>query len=139
MFNSAEKDFLKRYDINVDAAIADAEAARRANPAQKQAYKLELGGSSVQGNGGAVTVKSSDAFATSGVNAFGILAQSIGGGGGYTGALSTGTVGCVSFLGGVNRASGRGGTVRIEMSGNGQTEVSTTAANLRNRRVSECP
>ncbi|CAH1651510.1 autotransporter outer membrane beta-barrel domain-containing protein [Chelatococcus asaccharovorans] len=192
VLNSAEKDFLKRYDINVDAAIAEAEAARRANPSQKQAYKLELGGSGVQGNGGAVTVKSSDAIATSGRNAFGILAQSIGGGGGlvsggeasgattvattgrlggvagargsadqvtvemsagsttkttgagatailaqsigggggYSGALSTGTVGYASFLDSVNRASGRGGTVRIEMSGSkGQTEISTTGDN----------
>ncbi|MBS7696485.1 MULTISPECIES: autotransporter outer membrane beta-barrel domain-containing protein [unclassified Chelatococcus] len=191
VFNSGEKAFLKRYNIDVDAAIADAEAARRQTPTQAQAYKLELGGSDVKGNGGAVTVKSSGAIVTSGENAFGILAQSIGGGGGlvsggyattstvsttgrlggvagaqgsgdqvsvelgaasriattgtgataivaqsigggggYSGALSTGTVSYTNFINSQSGALGRGGTVRVEMAGAAsRTQITTTGAN----------
>ncbi|CAH1651485.1 Autotransporter domain-containing protein [Hyphomicrobiales bacterium] len=192
VFNSDEKAFLKRHNIDVDAVIADAQAARRQNPVQAQAYKLELGGNGVKGNGGAVTVKSSGSITTSGLNAFGILAQSIGGGGGlvsggyasnastvsasgrlggtagaqggadqvsvelgagsrittigagataivaqsigggggYSGALSTGPVNYASFIGSQSGASGRGGTVRVEMAGaTGRTQISTTGAN----------
>ncbi len=61
------------------------ENARRLNTlynANKDAYDITLGGKNVSGRGGTVEVKTSGTISTAGINAFGILAQSVGGGGG---------------------------------------------------------
>ncbi|MEP9375063.1 autotransporter outer membrane beta-barrel domain-containing protein [Aquabacter sp. CN5-332] len=94
---------------------------------------LRIGGSGVAGgSGGGVTVNHSGTIATLGDAAFGIFAQSIGGGGGFAG--DTGGSGLLSIaanIGGAGGVAGNGGTVavnfgpngRITTSGNGATAV----------------
>jgi uncharacterized protein with beta-barrel porin domain len=77
-----------------------------------------IGGSS--GSGGAVAVTTEGSINTSGANAFGILAQSIGGGGGFGGDQSG------AFAGNTDAsAAGNGGTVTVTQSGT----INTTGAN----------
>lgn len=66
------------------------------------------------GTGGTVTVNSNANISTTGVNAFGIVAQSIGGGGGLAGNSSGGFAGTT----GRDSGSGRGGRVAVNHSGN---------------------
>ncbi len=89
-----------------------------------------LGGGS--GNGGAVTVTlgSGSSIATTGTGAVGILAQSIGGGGGYTGALDASGATWSTFLANSTLGSGVGGLVSITMeSGATGMSITTSGAN----------
>ncbi len=70
---------------------------------------LKLGGTGDAGNGSQVTVTNSGGVATSGLSAKGIIAQSIGGGGGVGLAANFGTV----VLGGSGSNSGSGGSVSV--------------------------
>jgi uncharacterized protein YhjY with autotransporter beta-barrel domain len=81
-----------------------------------QDIQVVVGGrGGASGHGGAVDIHSSGGVWTLGDGSFGILAQSIGGGGGIggVGALGDGTVG----LGGRGGAAGNGDAVTIEASG----------------------
>ena len=78
-----------------------------------------LGGSPAGGgNGGKVTVTSNGAISTSGVNAIGILAQSVGGGGGAV--LSTGDAVTANFL----KGNGNAGAVTVTVN----APITTTGA-----------
>jgi hypothetical protein len=66
---------------------------------------------SPSGNGGAVSVSYNGSLATSGANAHGIVAQSIGGGGGLAGGPQGG------FAGSVAGANGNGNTVSVTQAG----------------------
>ena len=68
------------------------------------------------GNGEGVTISSTGPITTSGIAAYGILAQSIGGGGGIggTGDASSGTI----AFAGSNGGAGSGGTITIDQTGN---------------------
>ncbi|HEY9345415.1 MAG TPA: autotransporter domain-containing protein, partial [Inquilinus sp.] len=72
------------------------------------------------GDGGAVSVTTEGSITTNGANAFGILAQSIGGGGGFGGDQSGGFAGNTSFS-----KTGSGGTVTVTQNGS----INTTGAN----------
>ncbi|MBA4790571.1 MAG: hypothetical protein H2042_12805, partial [Rhizobiales bacterium] len=78
-----------------------------------------LGGSGVGGgNGGAVSVAHSGGIETRGAGAFGIFAQSVGGGGGLGGDAST--AGLINYsvqLGGKGGVAGNGGAVAVTFSG----------------------
>jgi len=78
------------------------------------------GSGGTSGSGSAVAVTTEGSINTSGANAFGILAQSIGGGGGFGGDTSG------AFAGNTNAsASGVGGTVTVNQSGT----INTTGTN----------
>ncbi|MGO4726693.1 MULTISPECIES: hypothetical protein [unclassified Inquilinus] len=77
-------------------------------------------GGSGGGTGGAVAVTVDGSIATSGANAFGILAQSIGGGGGFGGDQSGAFAGSTDAT-----AAGDGGTVAVTQNGS----IITTGAN----------
>ncbi|WP_130225210.1 hypothetical protein [Bradyrhizobium sp. Leo121] len=80
----AEKDTLKRYGLDVDQAIKEAESAKAAAKPGTDTLTLQLGGTGgANGNAAAVTIEHAGSITTTGGNAFGILAQSIGGGGGF--------------------------------------------------------
>src|SRR5690606_5961607 len=66
------------------------------------------------GNGGAVNVTVNSNLTTSGANAFGIIAQSIGGGGGLGGDADGGFAGSTGVAG---NSSGTGGDVTVTQSG----------------------
>ena len=68
------------------------------------------------GDGQAVTISSTGSITTSGIAAYGILAQSIGGGGGFggTGNASGGTI----AFAGSNGGAGAGGAITIDQTGN---------------------
>jgi hypothetical protein len=88
------------------------------------------GGSGASGNGGTVTVGPSSSYqslaiSTTGYGAFGILAQSIGGGGGVASATPSGAT-VTPFLGGTNGASGNGGTVNVTLAYD--SAITTTGA-----------
>lgn len=75
------------------------------------------------GDGGAVSITNTNSISTSGSNSIGVFGQSIGGGGGYLAATSSG--GSInlnrSALGGNNGATGNGGAVNITQSGSVST------------------
>ncbi|MFZ5452319.1 MAG: hypothetical protein ACOZF2_10705, partial [Thermodesulfobacteriota bacterium] len=73
---------------------------------------LTLGGQDSSGNGGSVSIQNSALISVSGMGSYGILAQSIGGGGGlgYNAVLSSGSG---ISIGGSTSASGDGGAVNI--------------------------
>jgi uncharacterized protein YhjY with autotransporter beta-barrel domain len=73
---------------------------------------ITLGGQDSSGNGGSVSIQNSALISVSGKGSYGILAQSLGGGGGlgYNAALSSGSG---ISIGGSQSASGNGGTVDI--------------------------
>lgn len=79
---------------------------------------LNLGGSNTtSGNGGAVTVnQDSGTLQTQGIAAHGIIAQSIGAGGGTAGTGAVALSGTVA-LGGTGSTSGNGGGVTVDASG----------------------
>jgi len=91
--------------------------------------RLTLGGSGgVSGNGGAVRVMYAGDIATHGDAAFGILTQSIGGGGGIANALTNAGDGpYILRYGGTGGTSGAGGDVRVEFTSN--SSIATSGAN----------
>ncbi len=81
-----------------------------------------VGGSGgANGNGGNVTVTNSASLSTAGDHAFGIHAQSVGGGGGNGGAGSTGFTTNVT-VGGRGSGGGNGGSVSVSSPGAIQTQ-----------------
>ena len=84
------------------------------------------------GDGGTVDIvlSAGSTVTTTGAGSVGIFAQSIGGGGGYTGALDISGMSYSAFLAGSSLASGSGGKVTVEnASGGGTLSVSTTGSN----------
>jgi hypothetical protein len=68
------------------------------------------------GDGQAVTISSTGSITTSGIAAYGILAQSIGGGGGFGGSGNA-SGGTIAFAGS-NGGNGAGGAITIDQTGN---------------------
>ncbi len=85
------------------------------NPLNEMAV-IVGGTDGVRGNGAVVTVTNSNWIETSGIASMGILAQSIGGGGGSGGASAFGKSGLVA-LGGSGGAFGIGGPVTVQNDG----------------------
>lgn len=88
-----------------------------------------LGGTGGAGNdGGAVRVVHSGFITTSGTGAFGIFAQSVGAGGGISdGPGASADVERTYSFGGKGGAAGNGGTVSIDLTGNGRaSQISTS-------------
>ncbi|TFL13429.1 autotransporter outer membrane beta-barrel domain-containing protein [Pusillimonas caeni] len=109
------KALLKAVGIeNVPAASQEAAGKK---PSSKSG-SFTLGGSGgASGAGGRVDVRHSGAITTSGVAAFGILAQSIGGGGGISNAAgSPGGVKYAASYGGKGGAAGNGGSIYVHFS-----------------------
>ncbi|WP_323028868.1 hypothetical protein [Castellaniella defragrans] len=111
------KELLKAVGIEKVPAASTAGSGKK--PSAKSG-SLTLGGSGgVSGSGGAVNVVHGGSITTSGLAAFGILAQSVGGGGGLSSAAgSPGGVKYAASYGGKGGASGDGGTVNIGFNGN---------------------
>ncbi len=87
------------------------------------ALNVTLGGSGgIGGRGGDVTVTGGGDVATRGQGALGVMAQSVGGGGGMAGIADSGAVGIAVALnvavGGTGGTGGHGGSAIIERSGN---------------------
>lgn len=91
---------------------------------------LTLGGSgALAGNGGTVTVIQSGTIATSGFGAIGILAQSIGGGGGLASvAAGPGGHKYTFGLGGAAGAGGDGGAITVRLDAGAQVSTTGDAA-----------
>jgi hypothetical protein len=81
---------------------------------------LTVGGSGgAAGDGRAVSLSMSGGFSTAGIDAYGIVAQSIGGGGGIGGAGTLVNAKTPLKFGGQDGASGDGGDVTVQLSGFG--------------------
>ncbi|WP_157792858.1 autotransporter outer membrane beta-barrel domain-containing protein [Bordetella genomosp. 8] len=110
------KELLKAVGIEkIPAASTDA-----AKKPSSKSGSFTLGGSGgMSGGGGAVTVTNSGSVTTSGLAAFGIFAQSVGGGGGISNAAgSPGGVKYAASYGGKGGSSGNGGVVKVELGNN---------------------
>src|SRR5690606_30300086 len=96
------------------------------NKPSSKSGSVTLGGSGgVSGKGGAVNVAHGGSITTSGVAAFGILAQSIGGGGGISNAAGDpGGVKYAASYGGKGGAAGDGGVINIHFSNNAAIQTS---------------
>lgn len=117
------KEILKAVGIeNIPPASKDAAGKK---PSSKSG-SFTLGGSGgVSGAGGAVDVIHGGNIMTSGTAAFGILAQSIGGGGGISNAAgSPGGVKYAASYGGKGGAAGHGGVVRVHFNNNATIQTS---------------
>ncbi|WP_127089998.1 autotransporter outer membrane beta-barrel domain-containing protein [Aquabacter cavernae] len=117
-----------RLDMGVDirSQVALATDIASGKVGVVTAYGLSLGGAGPgTGDGDTVTVQNTGVISTSGKSAFGIAAQSIGGGGGFVsdGVLSGPGVGA-ALIGGSGGARGNGKSVDIRM-GDGAV-ISTT-------------
>ena len=99
----------------VPAASTDAE-----KPSAKSYGLIFSGAGGAAGKGGDVTVSHSGTIETSGEAAFGILAQSVGGGGGISNAAgSTGGVKYSGSKGGKGGSAGDGGVIYVTLGGSG--------------------
>lgn len=89
-----------------------------------------LGGGNGDGGAVSVTFGGNDAITTSGVGATAVLAQSIGGGGGYTGAITPSGVSYQNFLSGSPLSNGIGGSVSVFQNGQQEAplDITTTGA-----------
>ncbi|MEQ1955911.1 hypothetical protein [Mesorhizobium sp. CN2-181] len=93
-------------------------------------YAIQLGGlQGANGNGGSVTSTATVGVTTKGSRAFGIVAQSIGGGGGLAAAgaaseIHTPDNGPALNIGGQGNAKGDGGTVNLTLPGTGYITTS---------------
>jgi hypothetical protein len=102
---------------------ASADSTASENPdAKNVSLSVSVGGSAGDGGqGGSVTVANSGIIATLGVNAYGVFAQSVGGGGGIGGAATASSAdGSYSLgvsVGGSGGHGGDGGTVTVVNSG----------------------
>ncbi|WP_459675840.1 hypothetical protein [Acidisoma sp. 7E03] len=90
-----------------------------------------LGGGNGDGGPVSVTFGGNNAISTSGVGATALLAQSIGGGGGYTGAVTASGVSYQAFLAATPLTNGIGGAVSIALNGQqiAPLDITTTGAN----------
>ncbi|MFG1238415.1 hypothetical protein V5F63_14580 [Xanthobacter autotrophicus DSM 597] len=120
-----EKATLRQYGVDVDALIKEAEAAKKAETATVQKLSLQLGATGGSaGDASTVTVKHSGKISTTGAGAFGIIAQSIGGGLiSDGGGSSVGAMAVTCRLGGSANSSGNGGLVALEL---GTGSITTT-------------
>ena len=117
------KELLKAVGIEKIPAASTASADKK--PSSKSG-SFTLGGSGgASGDGNTVHVVHGGAIATSGAAAFGILAQSIGGGGGISNAAgSPGGVKYAVSYGGDGGAAGNGGNVFIHFNNNASIQTS---------------
>nr|WP_244435113.1 autotransporter outer membrane beta-barrel domain-containing protein [Methylobacterium sp. B34] len=110
---------LKSYSGSVSSYL-DAQK-KGATKLPEVAFTLSLGGSGAQGgNGGRVSVENGGTVRTMGIGAHGILAQSIGGGGGQGGlayAEATNRTTVTATLGGTGGSGNIGGTAKIVNTG----------------------
>ncbi|WP_331326961.1 autotransporter outer membrane beta-barrel domain-containing protein [Methylobacterium fujisawaense] len=110
---------LKSYSGSVSSYL-DAQK-KGATKLPDVAFTLSLGGSGAQGgNGGRVSVENGGTVRTMGIGAHGILAQSIGGGGGQGGlayAEATNRTTVTATLGGTGGSGNIGGTAKIVNTG----------------------
>ncbi|MGU3546376.1 autotransporter outer membrane beta-barrel domain-containing protein, partial [Methylobacterium sp. A52T] len=110
---------LKSYSGSVSSYL-DAQK-KGATKLPDVAFTLSLGGSGAQGgNGGRVSVENGGTVRTMGIGAHGILAQSIGGGGGQGGlayAEATNRTTLTATLGGTGGSGNIGGTAKIVNTG----------------------
>lgn len=106
------KELLKA--VGIDKVPAASSNTADAKPSSKSG-SVTLGGSGgASGAGGAVKVIQAGSITTSGPAAFGILAQSIGGGGGISNAAgSPGGVKYAASLGGKGGSAGSGGAIKL--------------------------
>ncbi|WP_222934553.1 autotransporter outer membrane beta-barrel domain-containing protein [Caulobacter sp. 17J80-11] len=121
-----ERDGTDAYRDGMSATmstIGDLQAAKDfAESTQAPDLGISFGGSGgVAGDGGDVVVTNTGSIHTKGDNAFGVFAQSVGGGGGVGGLGSISTIGQVSFSG-VGGNAGDGGDVTVNHSGDIVTE-----------------
>ncbi len=120
--NAEEKEALDAIKA-LAAALGIANAASfgdtSANLVPSPSVTLGVGGSgSGGGSGGAVTVTHSGTVETGGLAAFGIFAQSIGGGGGMgADSSANGTNTVTAALGGKGGVAGNGGAINIQFDG----------------------
>lgn len=120
------KELLKAVGIEqVQAASSDSAGKK---PSSKSG-SFTLGGSGgVSGSGGTVGVLHGGRTSTSGLAAFGIFAQSIGGGGGISNAAgSPGGVKYAASYGGKGGSAGNGGTIRVHF--NNDASINTSGDN----------
>ncbi|NGM37961.1 autotransporter outer membrane beta-barrel domain-containing protein [Methylobacterium sp. DB0501] len=96
----------------------------------EKSYGITLGGSGgASGTGGTVTVTHGGTITTTGFGAFGLFAQSIGGGGGTVdGAASAGGSKYTFGLGGAGSASGNGGAITATLKQGARVTTSGDAA-----------
>ncbi len=118
-----------------DALLAALDIERIAPPedpagVSERSGSLTLGGSGrVAGDGGGVTIVQSGTVATTGFGAVGILAQSIGGGGGLASvAAGPGGHRYTFGIGGAGGASGSGGPVGVSLTAGAQVSTVGDAA-----------
>ena len=118
-----------------DALLAALDIERIAPPedpagVSAKSGSLTLGGSGrMAGQGGDVTVEHAGAITTTGFGAVGILAQSIGGGGGLASvAAGPGGHAYTFGLGGTGGASGNGGPVTVSLHAGAQVSTAGDAA-----------
>ncbi|MDH2309832.1 autotransporter outer membrane beta-barrel domain-containing protein [Methylobacterium brachiatum] len=118
-----------------DALLSALDIERIAPPEKptqvsEKSGSLTLGGSGrMAGDGGIVTVVQSGTIATSGFGAVGILAQSIGGGGGLASvAAGPGGHKYTFGIGGAGGASGNGGPVTVSLAAGAQVSTTGDAA-----------
>ncbi|MFG1453449.1 autotransporter outer membrane beta-barrel domain-containing protein [Xanthobacter sp. V2C-8] len=137
------------YQSEIGSAVTNAVGSATLNAIAQQfatdvasssaALTLNLGGpassaSDAQGNGGKVEVTLNGAVSTTGTAAFGVLAQSIGGGGGFAtdgSGLTVSTTTVKGQLGGALPLLGAdmsGGTVTVTLAGEGGLYTSGTGA-----------
>ena len=95
-------------------------------PSQTMTIQKASGTGTGNGQGGQVTIDVNAAIVTSGAGAFGILAQSVGGGGGL---LASGNTLFVGSTGGTS-ATGSSGALRITLSGGSITTSSANAVGI---------
>ncbi|MBZ6075710.1 autotransporter outer membrane beta-barrel domain-containing protein [Microvirga puerhi] len=113
---------LKNLGLIEDGSILD----RSTNIVAMPNLSLGLGGSGGPGGkGGDVTVTHSGTISTAGLGAFGIFAQSVGGGGGFAAdASKVGYMESGVTLGGSGGIGGKGGDVRLNFEG--KSSITTT-------------
>lgn len=108
------------YNFNPEVSDGDSEVPQLF--VDTDDLSITVGGSGgASGNGDTVTIDNQGTIVTQGAGSFGILAQSIGGGGGIGGLSESGQTGTIG-VGGAGGAAGHGGNVRLTNSGNISTQ-----------------
>ncbi|HWL30773.1 MAG TPA: autotransporter outer membrane beta-barrel domain-containing protein [Xanthobacteraceae bacterium] len=118
-------DLLKDFGLNVGGMAADLSSTMLPLPSVNFSYGGDGGKG---GDGGNVRLTHSGAISTTGIGAFGIFAQSVGGGGGL-GVDMTSANNNIQFqgsLGGDGGVAGNGG--RVELAFHGKASISTSGA-----------
>jgi hypothetical protein len=116
---------LDAFGIDVDKEVSALETSKKAKDEQKAKSgetpqaKLDarLGGKGAIGNGGGVKVDATGSISTDGEAAFGVLAQSIGGGGGLSTSGRADVAMVAGRIGGIDDTNGNGSTVSVNLDG----------------------